>query len=73
VGAGFCDACLTGTYPIEIPANLTKAVLEGGGGGSAPERAMPLRADDAEEELPTVAAQRLFGRGPDDGATGEPA
>jgi len=68
VGAGFCDACLTGTYPIEIPANLSKAVLEGGG-GSAPERTMPLWAGEAEEELPTEAAQRLFGRAPGDGVT----
>lgn len=27
-GAGFCDACLTGDYPVEVPATLTKAVLE---------------------------------------------
>lgn len=27
--AGFCDACLTGDYPIEIPVALGKAVLEG--------------------------------------------
>ena len=27
--AGFCDACLTGNYPIEIPVALGKAVLEG--------------------------------------------
>ncbi len=26
--AGFCDACLTGNYPIEIPVNLSKNVLE---------------------------------------------
>ena len=26
--AGFCDACLTGDYPIEVPVNLRKAVLE---------------------------------------------
>ena len=25
VGAGFCDACLTGTYPIEIPVALREA------------------------------------------------
>jgi len=30
VKAGFCDACLTGNYPIEIPVNLTKNVLEVG-------------------------------------------
>jgi amidophosphoribosyltransferase len=27
--AGFCDACLTGNYPIEIPVALGKAGLEG--------------------------------------------
>ena len=27
--AGFCDACLTGNYPTEIPVELGKAVLEG--------------------------------------------
>jgi amidophosphoribosyltransferase len=29
-GAGFCTACLTGEYPVEIPAELGKGVLEGG-------------------------------------------
>lgn len=28
--AGFCDACLTGNYPIDIPVNLSKNVLEAG-------------------------------------------
>ncbi|HJP16732.1 MAG TPA: amidophosphoribosyltransferase [Acidimicrobiales bacterium] len=28
VGAGFCSACLTGDYPIDIPVNLTKQLLE---------------------------------------------
>ncbi|HYI60238.1 MAG TPA: amidophosphoribosyltransferase [Acidimicrobiales bacterium] len=28
--AGFCAACFTGTYPIEVPVELTKGVLEGG-------------------------------------------
>jgi len=27
-GAGFCAACLTGEYPVEVPADLHKAVLE---------------------------------------------
>ena len=26
--AGFCSACLTGEYPVEIPDNLSKQVLE---------------------------------------------
>jgi amidophosphoribosyltransferase len=29
-GAGFCDACFTGDYPVEVPVSLTKAVLEPG-------------------------------------------
>ena len=29
-GAGFCSACLTGEYPIEIPVDLTKAVVGDG-------------------------------------------
>jgi amidophosphoribosyltransferase len=28
VGAGFCDACLTGHYPVAVPVSLTKDVLE---------------------------------------------
>jgi amidophosphoribosyltransferase len=27
-GAGFCDACFTGEYPVEVPVTLTKGVLE---------------------------------------------
>lgn len=30
-GAGFCTACLTGEYPVEVPAELSKGVLESGG------------------------------------------
>ena len=28
VGAGFCDACLTGHYPVAVPVSLGKDVLE---------------------------------------------
>ncbi|MBW3555563.1 MAG: amidophosphoribosyltransferase [Actinobacteria bacterium] len=28
-GAGFCSACLTGEYPVEVPVTLHKGVLEG--------------------------------------------
>ncbi|MDQ3384573.1 MAG: amidophosphoribosyltransferase [Actinomycetota bacterium] len=28
VGAGFCSACLTGDYPVEVPVELRKGVLE---------------------------------------------
>jgi amidophosphoribosyltransferase len=27
-GAGFCDACFTGNYPIDVPVSLRKGVLE---------------------------------------------
>ena len=27
--AGFCDACLTGNYPVDVPVTLSKNVLEG--------------------------------------------
>ena len=27
-GAGFCTACLTGEYPLEVPVALSKQVLE---------------------------------------------
>ena len=28
IGAGFCDACFTGHYPVEVPLTLRKHVLE---------------------------------------------
>jgi amidophosphoribosyltransferase len=28
-GAGFCDACFTGDYPVEVPVQVGKHVLEG--------------------------------------------
>jgi amidophosphoribosyltransferase len=28
VGAGFCNACFTGEYPVEVPVTLRKDVLE---------------------------------------------
>ena len=27
-GAGFCNACFTGDYPVDVPVNLRKGVLE---------------------------------------------
>jgi amidophosphoribosyltransferase len=39
-GAGFCDACLTGDYPVPVPARLSKAVL-----GTSPSRPSSGRAD----------------------------
>jgi len=31
-GAGFCDACFTGDYPVPVPVTLRKHVLEPHGG-----------------------------------------
>jgi len=53
VGAGFCDACLTGNYPVEIPVELGKHILE-----------LPSKAStnmtglvDTFEGTPTLPAQ----------------
>ena len=61
VGAGFCDACLTGNYPIDIPVNLSKAVLEGVAGAPATERAVPVGSRQNDDGLPAEVASRLFG------------
>ncbi len=34
--SGFCDACFTGNYPVEIPVSLSKGVLEIGSSGEVP-------------------------------------
>jgi amidophosphoribosyltransferase len=34
--SGFCDACFTGRYPVDIPVSLGKGVLEIGAAGEAP-------------------------------------
>jgi amidophosphoribosyltransferase len=43
-GAGFCDACLTGDYPVDVPVTLTKGVLESTGA-----------VDDGDENADTLA------------------
>jgi len=48
-GAGFCDACLTGDYPVEVPVDLQVATLGDGGkrlddGADGPE-ALALQLD----------------------------
>jgi len=62
VGAGFCDACLSGEYPVEIPANLSKSLLEAADMSDGTERTMPVERDDPHGNLPTDDAARLFGR-----------
>jgi amidophosphoribosyltransferase len=58
--AGFCTACFTGTYPIEVPVELTKDVLEAGAAGRI-ERATTLAAGavlDQPSLLPADDAHR---------------
>ncbi len=49
-GGGFCDACLTGHYPVPVPVSLrglngaTMAPLPGGAGAADPERLGPEAA-----------------------------
>ena len=47
-GAGFCDACFTGRYPVEVPLTLRKHVLE--------ENAMPLGEDIVQPALDGTSA-----------------
>ena len=37
-GSGFCDACFTGVYPVEVPITLRKGVLEAEGATDEPQR-----------------------------------
>jgi len=58
-GAGFCTACLTGDYPVEVPINLHKSVLEIG------EPAAPVGPSaittEADGLFPTEEFQRRSG------------
>ncbi len=58
--AGFCDACFTGTYPVEVPVELNKGVLEAGAADRV-ERATSLAAGavlDQPSLLPADDARR---------------
>ncbi len=56
VGAGFCDACLTGQYPVDIPENLHKGVLEAGEMITETRVAAPRLLDD-DHRLPADLAR----------------
>ncbi|MBI2706331.1 MAG: amidophosphoribosyltransferase [Actinobacteria bacterium] len=56
-GAGFCDACLTGDYPVEVPITLTKGVLELSGSGDDDADTLAL-VFDAGSALPPDDARR---------------
>lgn len=57
--AGFCSACLTGEYPVAIPASLSKSVLEDipADEDNAASTTMGL-FDASEAELPSAGARR---------------
>ena len=56
VGAGFCDACLTGEYPVAIPDDVGKHILE----------ISPPRIPDAVELLVEPSQETLTFTAPDD-------
>jgi amidophosphoribosyltransferase len=56
VGAGFCDACLTGDYPVAIPDNLHKGVLESEG-ESEVRIVAPRLLDPDDHRLPADLAR----------------
>jgi amidophosphoribosyltransferase len=59
VGAGFCDACLTGDYPVEVPVGLGKRVLEVGEPDTEPVSLPGLAVlSDDEAMMPTADAAR---------------
>jgi len=58
VGAGFCDACLTGTYPVDVPVELAKGVLEDSDGGAAAASARRLSFGDVVTEVATDGSPR---------------
>ncbi len=76
-GAGFCTACLTGDYPVPIPPEAGKGVLEGGeteapepqslfqgsmfGGGDATMPAQEAAGSAAARTDPTSAGQPMDG------------
>ena len=59
VNAGFCDACLTGEYPIEVPVNLRKAVLEVDP-VERDENGTPIRREAAPGSQALAAGDSLF-------------
>jgi amidophosphoribosyltransferase len=58
-GAGFCTACLTGDYPVDVPVSLHKSVLETGATG-APAASSAITTE-ADALFPTEEFQRRSG------------
>ncbi len=47
-GAGFCDACFTGNYPVAVPVSLTKGVLEASERIGSTGEALPVPSPDED-------------------------
>jgi amidophosphoribosyltransferase len=58
VNAGFCAACLTGEYPVEVPVELTKAVLESSPVAEVAPATMSLLFED-EVDLPAAQVEQV--------------
>jgi amidophosphoribosyltransferase len=56
-GAGFCTACLTGDYPVEVPVSLHKSVLETAPPSSSAGTSSAI-ATEADALFPTEEFQR---------------
>lgn len=73
-GAGFCTACLTGEYPVAIPAEAGKGVLEGGA-TSRPEPQSLFQGSMFDLENVTIGTTEettVAGSDPDAGVVEEP-
>jgi amidophosphoribosyltransferase len=57
VGAGFCDACLTGDYPVEIPVSLSKRVLEPESALAPPDSTAAMLRLEGDELFPADQAR----------------
>jgi amidophosphoribosyltransferase len=58
VGAGFCDACLTGDYPVEIPLTLSKRVLEPGAALAPRDSTASMLRVEGDELFPADQARQ---------------
>jgi amidophosphoribosyltransferase len=58
IGAGFCDACLTGTYPVEVPVSLSKRVLEPESAFAPPDSTAAMLRLEGDELFPADQARQ---------------
>ena len=63
-GKGFCDACFTGAYPVEVPVGLGREILDTQGSGAVFDGTSLTMAllFEGDEELPADHARREASR-----------